>query len=374
MMKTLCVLLLSLLLSGQAWANDEARLNELKQEIAKLNAQLQKTQKESGQVTEALRQSDKDISDLLKKIEETRAKLSEGQERLKKLRQEQGQLRELELKHRAELSKQVRAAQQVGQDGPVKLLLNQDDPQQAQRMLRFFSYFNQARVKQIQQVVQELTRLEQIATLIKDSEAELLQNERQQLQNQRALVQKKAQQQQVLARLKDSISSSAQQIAAKEANRKVLEKLITEVKTLLDNSPRKNDARPFASLKGKLPAPVAGRVLQGFGSAIADTSRRQEGWLIATQEGSKVRAIHHGRVVYSDWLRGYGLILLIDHGQGYLSLYAHNQSLLRDVGNWVNQGDVIASAGHSGGNDSSALYFEIRYNGRPQNPASWIQH
>lgn len=372
-MKLLSTLLVSLLLIAPAWGNDEAKLEKLKEEIAKLQEQLHKTQKESGQVTEALRQSDKDISELLKKVEATRTKLNEEQERLKKLRQEQGQLHELELKHKAELSKQLRAAQKVGQDGPVKLLLNQDDPQQAQRMLRFFSYFNQARVQHLQHLLQELARLEQIATLIKDSEAELLKNERLQLQNQRQLIQKKAQQQQLLARLNASMATHAQQIAAKESDRKVLEKLITEVKTLLDNSPRQNDARPFASLKGKLPAPVAGRVLQGFGSALADTSRRQEGWLIATQEGSKVRAIHHGRVVYSDWLRGYGLILLLDHGQGYLSLYAHNQSLLREVGNWVNQGDVIASAGRSGGNNQSALYFEIRYNGRPQNPALWLQ-
>ena len=221
-------------------------------------------------------------------------------------------------------------------------------------------------------MVQELTRLEQIATLIKDSEAELLQTNANSCKTSAPWC-KESPAAASFGASKGQYFKQRPTNCRQKANRKVLEKLITEVKTLLDNSPRKNDARPLPASKASCPPcsrARSARFWQCHRRHLAPPRRLAD----RHQEGSKVRAIHHGRVVYSDWLRGYGLILLIDHGQGYLSLYAHNQSLLRDVGNWVNQGDVIASAGHSGGNDSSALYFEIRYNGRPQNPASWIQH
>lgn len=355
-------------------ANDEAKLEALKKEIAKLQGWLNEAQKESGELTEALKKSDKDISAQLQHIETIRQKIHAEQERLKKLRQEQGQLREKQHQQRVQLQEQLRAAHKIGQDGSLKLMLNQDDPQQAQRMLQFFAYFNQARISKIKEIMAELERLEQIASLIQKAEDDLKQSRQEQLQVQRTLTQTKAKQQQLLARLTQSMRSSEQQLVEKEASRRQLETLIKEVQTLLDSGPRSTDARPIRSLKGALPTPVAGRVIQRFGSPIAHTSSRLSGWLIATNEGADVRAIHHGRVIYADWLRGYGLIMLIDHGQGYLSLYAHNQSLLRTVGNWVNQGDVIASAGRSGGAQHSGLYFEIRYQGRPQNPAHWLRH
>lgn len=367
------VLCAALLLAAPAHANDEARLEALKAEIRKLETWLRDAQKESGQLTESLRQSDLDIARLSRKIEETRQQLAEENDRLKKLRQEQGQLRELQARHRQHLSEQLRAVQRLGNDGPVKLLLNQDDPQQAQRMLRYFTYFNDARIARIRHILSELTRLDNLATLIQTTEQQLRQTEQQLLQSNRTLQQRKQEQQQLLTRLQREVSSEQQRLKQKEADRKRLESLLNEVQTLLDNSPRRTDARPISALRGKLPRPLSNRVLQGFGSPLSDGPGRREGWLLDAREGDSVRAIHHGRVVFADWLRGYGLIIIVDHGEGYLSLYAHNQSLLRDVGNWVNQGDVIASAGRSGGSEQASLYFEIRYRGRPQDPAVWLK-
>ena len=143
--------------------------------------------------------------------------------------------------------------------------------------------------------------------------------------------------------------------------------------TLISDSPLRNNETPFRDMRGKLPRPIAGRILKAYGNRMDDGKSRREGWQISTTEGAGVKAVHHGRIVFADWLRGFGLLIIVDHGKGYLSLYAHNQSLLKDVGNWVNAGDVIATAGRSGGLSSATLYFEIRHQGRPQDPAVWVK-
>lgn len=352
-------------------ANDEAKLESLKQEIKKLQSWLAKAQQESDQLSSQLRQSDLDISKLNQSIAGIQQQLEEERDRLKKLRQEQGQLRQHQNKQRELLAEQLRSAQRLGQDGPIKLLLNQSNPQQAQLMLRYYEYFNSARIERIHEILSEIERLDNIATVIAQSEQRLRTHQQQQQKNQRNLKEKQQQQQRLLSQLKQRMSNEQQNLATKEANRKQLELLLSEVQTLLDNSPRKNDARPIQQLKGRLPMPKRGRILQAFGGK--HNIGYSKGWLIAAKSGDNVHAIHHGRVVFADWLRGYGLVLILDHGQGYLSLYAHNQSLLRDVGSWVNQNDLIATAGNSGGIDNSALYFEIRYRGNAQDPAAWIK-
>jgi septal ring factor EnvC (AmiA/AmiB activator) len=135
---------------------------------------------------------------------------------------------------------------------------------------------------------------------------------------------------------------------------------------------RKQDARPIRALKGKLPRPTKGRIIKAFGNYNAVARNKWQGWLMKGYEGSAITAVHHGRIVFSDWLRGFGLLLIIDHGDGYLSLYARNQSLLKSVGDWVYQGENIATLGSSGGFKEPRLYFEIRHKGKPQDPAAWL--
>ena len=361
------------LLCAPVRADDEAKLKSLKAEIARLEQWLNSARDEYSQLNDALRKSDLEIAELSKQIAATRRQLQEEQDRLKKLRQEQGQLRQLQDQHRQRLAEQIRAAQRLGNEGPVRLLLNQDDPQQAQHMLRYFSYFNSARIRHIQDILAELTRLDQIAELIVQQEQALQHTEQQLLDDNRRLTAQKQEQRTLLASLQQKMNTEQKRLTQKQADRKRLEDLLSEVQTLLINSPRREDARPFTALKGKLPRPVNGRVTHAFGNRNAGGLSRWEGWLIDAREGEPVHAIHHGRVVYSDWLRGFGLLTIIDHGQGYLSLYAHNQTLQRAVGSWVNQGDVIATAGRSGGQDEAGLYFEIRYKGRPQDPAAWLK-
>jgi len=373
-LRLLAFALMSLFIISPVWADDdEARLNELKSEIKKLEQWLNSAKDEYADLNKALKQSDEEIGALLKQIQQTQTQLREEQARLKKLRLEQTQLHQLQTEHQRHLSQQVIASRNMGDESALRLWLAQDDPQQSQRLMRYFSYFNQARVENIEHTMAELVRLDQIAELIVQQEQALKSTEQSLLNKNKTLSSKRKDQQRILANLSKKMNTESQRLTQKQADRKRLENLLAEVETILANSPRQNDERPFSKMKGKLPRPVAGRVLKAFGNANSDTMSRWEGWQISVQEGAEVRAIHHGRVVFSDWLRGFGLLLIIDHGQGYLSLYAHNETLLRDVGSWVNGGDVVAAAGRSGGLTDPALYFEIRYQGRPQDPAVWIR-
>ena len=365
-------LLLCLLWPTAASASDEQRLEALKQEIHKLEQWLSNAKDEYSELDKALRTSDLEIAELLKQVETTRTELKEEQARLKKLRQEQSQLRHIRKQHHQHLAEQVRAAHQLGDQGPLKLLLNQDDPQQLQRMMRYFDYFNQARINHIRQLIAELQRLETIAEQVVAQEQQLQQTESRLLQQNRRLTARKAEQKKLLASLSQQLNSKESQLKRKQANRRRLEQLLNEVQTLLSNSPRKNDERPFRAMRGKLPRPASGRILKAFGNQ-RDQHARWNGWLISTHEGQKVRAVHHGRVVFADWLRGFGLLTIIDHGEGYLSLYAHNQTLFYDVGAWVNQGDVLALSGISQDSGRANLYFEIRHQGRPKDPAAWLR-
>ena len=350
-----------------AQANDEAQLQKLKTEIQQLQQWLQEAKSEYDELDSKLRESDLEISKISRDIESTRQQLKEEQARLKKLRAEQRQLNQIQQQHRQQLTEHIQAAYRLGSEGPIKLLLNQDDPQQAQRMLRYFAYFNDARIEQIHFLLAELDRLDNIAEHIAAQQQQLQQTESRLLQQNRTLQARKQEQQQLLASLNRTMSSENDRLRRKQADRERLKKLLGEVQTLLADSPRQNDERPFRAMKGRLPVPVANRrLMKAYGNRTADGNSRWEGWLLSTREGDAVRAVHHGRVVFSDWLRGYGLLTIIDHGKGYLSLYAYNQSLFQDVGAWVNQGETIALAGRSSATEEPSLYFEIRYKGQIQ--------
>lgn len=365
------VFLLAIGLSLPAQADDQARLEQVKAEIKKLQAWLTDAREEHDDLQQKLRKSDNEIAALIKKIEDTRARLREEQTRLKKLQAEQAQVRQLRNRHQKLLSDQIRLARQLGDEAAIRFWLTQDDPAQNQRITRYFGYFNRARLENLSETIAELNRLDNLETLIAEQENSLRQTDARLTSESEKLESRRREQQTLLAKLDSQMNSESARLQKREADRQRLEALLAEVETLVSNSPRHNDELPFRQMRGKLPKPLQGPVLAAFGNRNGPNAR-WEGWKIGTREGAGVKAIHHGRVVFSEWLRGFGLLLILDHGDGYLSLYAHNQTLLRDVGSWVNGGDIIATAGKSGGQQSAALYFEIRHNGRPQDPAIWL--
>jgi septal ring factor EnvC (AmiA/AmiB activator) len=360
-------------LTQVSFADEEADLAKLQQEISKLQSWLKETESEHDKLSEALKESDKKIGGIAKKIDETRTLLKQERSRLKKLQAEQSQRRTPQTEPKHQLAKQLGGAQKLGNQGSIKVLLNQDDPQQISRMLKYYEYFNNARMESIQTLIVNLKRLNNIENEILTQQNTLITTENNLLQKNKQLNSEKQQHKKLLVRLEARRKEKSNDLSQKQKDQKRLQQLINEVATLLDNSVRKQDARPIRSLKGKLPRPAKGRIVKAFGNTNSQARNKWQGWLIKGYEGSAINAIHHGRIVFSDWLRGFGLLLIVDHGDGYLSLYARNQTLLKSVGDWVYQGENIATLGSSGGFKEPRLYFEIRHKGRPQDPAAWLK-
>jgi len=297
-----------------------------------------------------------------------------------------------------ELSGYVKAAYAIGQQEKLKLILNQENPALSGRMMAYHGYWNKIRLQRLAEIKESVKRLNQL-TEEQEKETELLESDlEQKKQEQNALDEFRVQRSRLLDRLADDFSSQEQQLNQLIESENKLEDLIgnlqaeedkvpetswTEVLTdPFDNREASSDGGElsteeelpvaevaFSSLKGKLPWPVKGRITTSTGSGQLESMR--DGVLIDAGEGAEIRAVTAGKVVYSEWLRGYGLLMIIDHGNGYMTLYAFNQSLYKKVGDRVRTGDVIASVGQSGGRSRSGLYFGIRQNGKPVDPVQW---
>jgi septal ring factor EnvC (AmiA/AmiB activator) len=259
----------------------------------------------------------------------------------------------------------------IGREEPLKLLLNQKDPARAGRMFIYYSYFGRARADQIRTIEEDVSRLEQLDGELASEDSKLAGLEKQQRVQLSDLEQARAQRTQVLASLEVESHSRAQNLERLRNQQAGLEKLLRELRRAMEKFPvDSNDV--FAHLRGKLAWPVNGHVVAHFGESRAG-GVKWDGVLVATERGAPVRAVYHGRVIYADWLPGLGLLEIVDHGDGYMSLYGHNERLYKAVGERVTAGDTIASAGDSGGSNRPELYFEIRKAGKPVDPRPWFK-
>jgi septal ring factor EnvC (AmiA/AmiB activator) len=253
----------------------------------------------------------------------------------------------------------------------LKVLLNQEDPAEISRMLAYYDSLNRARADQVaryRDLLRSLARIE--ANIVKQTD--LLANTRSKLGQQHdQLSLSKEKRQLALAMLKVALQDREARLAKMVADRKGLESLLKRLVRSIDPFPAIDELGSFADQKGKIFLPVGGEITNRFGSSRNAGKLRWQGVFITTEEGQPIRAIHHGRVVFSDWLRGFGMLLIINHGDGYMSLYGHNQTLYRQTGDWVAANEIIALSGNSGGLDKSGLYFEIRQSGKPRDPQTW---
>jgi septal ring factor EnvC (AmiA/AmiB activator) len=346
------------------------RVNERIERVRKsVNADVEKRDRLSAQ----LRDAELSIQDARRQLEGLRAQRIASEARLRDLERER-ERRESELAaERGALAGQLRAAYVNGRHEQLRLLLNQEDPAAVGRMLAWYGYFGRARAGRIESISDQLEHLalvrERIAAegdRLKGLEA----RREQELESLRGAQQRRTR---AVASIEQQIKSQGGQLKRLESQARGLEKLIADLRKALANPPVAKQA-PFEPLKGRLPWPVQqGKVLARFGQPRAGGSLRWQGMLIGTDRGARVRAPYAGRVAYADWLPGMGLMIVLDHGGGYLSLYGHNDELFRKVGEPVAAGDVIGSVGDSGGNDQSALYFEVRRGREPVNPEIWLQ-
>jgi len=354
-------------------AQKEAELRKVNARIEKVrksvNADIEKRDRLSAQ----LRDAELGVQSSRRKLEELRAQRIASEARLADLELEQAQ-REAELAaERGALAGELRTAYVNGREEQLKLLLNQQDPASFGRMLAYYGYFGRARAERIAGIRDKLEHLLLLREKIAAETERLKDLESRQAQEVDAL--KGAQQRRgaAVAAIDTQIKSRGGEIKRLESQARSLEKLIADLRKALDSVPVAKQA-PFEPLKGKLPWPVQqGKVLARFGQPRAGGSLRWQGMLIGTERGARVRAPFGGRVAYADWLPGMGLMIVLDHGGGYLSLYGHNEEVFRKVGEPVAAGDVIGSVGDSGGHNQPALYFEVRRGREPVNPENWLQ-
>ncbi len=282
-------------------------------------------------------------------------------EHVRNLRQRQNQL-----------AQQVNATYRLASQSRIKLVLNQDNPAQISRMLAYYGHINRAQAEKINALRALLAELERIYRMIDEelSRIKMVQSEQQQVQDQQRV--QRAERENLLAALAAKIDNEEAQLLELEHNREDLEKLLEKLSDVFADIPAElGQHLDVAAQKGKLPLPVNGRVLHAFGQRRA-AGMNWQGWLMEAAIGTDVSNIAYGRVAFADWLRGYGLLMIIDHGHGFMSLYGYNESLLWEVGDWVEPGAVIATVGGSQGGEQG-FYFEMRKDGKAVDPAAWLK-
>lgn len=354
-------------------AEDKKKFEEVKRNIERIKAELEKTKSSRDELQETLEKNEKSIQQLNNKTNELKKDLNKKQSQLNSLHDEQDQLTEKKSKQEGLVKDYVRAAYQLGQNGQLQLLLNQQDPAQVARMMKYYQAFSNSRSEKIEVFVATLNRLKILEPEI-TRETQKLQNSYAQLKaEQKALRSSQQDRKKTLAKLENSVKSQSQKLAGLQVDRKRLEQLLSQVYDEINAQELNVAVSEFSQLKGKLPWPAKGEPRNRYGRQRAGSQLKWQGLDINARQGTDVIAVHHGQIVFSDYLRGHGLLLIIDHGAGYMSLYAHNENLYKELGEWVESGETIASVGNTGGRRQAGLYFELRINGKPTNPSSWLR-
>ncbi len=397
---------------AQSQREAEKKLQRLRGELKNISQERRKIEDARGEAARKLREADEKVGKSSRSLNDTEAALKREEAALAQLQQQRDQMRQRMQTQRAQLAQMVRASYQLGGDAPLKVLLSQDRVADANRALAYHRYLQADRAQKINALSSELKALDDLERDIAARRAQLDATRSQQ----RATVQSLARDRKANAALTATLDQQYQDRSARE---KALGRDARSLETLLANlraaaaraeaerraeakrqaaqeaaerkatastrnpadkpatPPRPPPPRPVVAtapaLKvGGLGWPLSGNLLARFGGRMPD-GRTSAGVLIGAPTGSTVTAVADGSVVFSEWMTGYGLILIVDHGNGYMSLYAHNESLLRDAGDQVKRGDAVAKVGTSGGQGTPALYFELRRNGQPVDPSSWLQ-
>ena len=356
---------------GEKREATEAELKAIQSEIAKIREQVNQDQVETDRLSKELRQAEVSVGAAREQLDRIRRERAERNARRVELAAEKRN-REAEISHEREaLAGQMRAAYLIGREEPLKLLLNQKDPSRAGRMFAYYSYFGRARAGQIDRIETDVQKIEELDDALEQEEAQLAELEANRRDELAQLEGARTKRGQVLASLKAESKTRTAALERLTREQAGLEKLLKQLRRAIEKFPvDTNDA--FARLRGKLAWPVVGKIVAQFGEQRAG-GVKWDGVLVQTERGSPVRSVYHGRVIFADWLPGLGLLTIVDHGQGYLSLYGHNERLFKAAGERVTAGDTIASAGDSGGSSRPELYFEIRKEGRPMDPRPWFK-
>ena len=368
------VFALCLLAAGMARGQTDAtaaeqRLDEVARELDSLNTWLEDADKRLSGLQAEISRADDEVADINRRIRGLNTEIDEVRQSLTQLEDQRREVEKRRLDQANQVARHVRAAHRLVGSGFFKVLLNRESPDTVDRIVRYHRYFVQARLDALDAYAQTLNRIEEIGEATRERRQALAAREDELKSRTASLSERRSQRETLAASLRREMRDKTVSRDQLLRDRKRLQSLLAR----LDDRMRDEHTVAFAASKGRMHWPVAGRVLHRFGEARADGRLKWEGIYLAAAEGTRINAIHSGRVVFSDWLRGFGLLTIIDHGNRYMSLYGNADALLKQAGDWVESGEPIASAGSSGGRDVSGVYFEVRADGRPTNPAAWLR-
>jgi septal ring factor EnvC (AmiA/AmiB activator) len=367
------LLLISTGLSANSEQQVQQRMQQLQSDIGSLQSWLHNAQNKASDLQQLLRSNEQNISSLRKAIQQNQQGSQKAAAHLAKLQQQSSHFQDALAEQEQQLGGQLKSQYQQGQNAVGNLLLSLDNPAALARNMAYYQYLNQASAEQMAAYRQTLNSLALVQQEQADLTLELQQSAKQlQTQNQH-LKQAKTKLATNLKLLNNKQASKAQRLASAKADQIQAQELLEQIQVAIAKANIQVAGAALADAKGKLPWPLKGKVLNRFGIPQSHYPLSQQGWLIAAPEGSDVVAIHGGHVVFSDWLKGYGLVIIVDHGDGFLSLYGQNQALYLSVGDYAAAQQLIASSGKSGGNTKAALYFSLRRQGKPLNPKQWLQ-
>jgi len=353
----------------------QQRLDKIRDKISSVLSALSQNKDQRDTVRTELRKLEVKIALSAKKLRKTQRKHKKSVKNLKKSKSELKKLKRHLARQRSILADQLRSAYAMGQQPQLKMLLNQQDPTEAGRTMVYFNYFNQARGDEIETFLSSIEKQRKLESDIEQSIQNLTalvvakKHEKKQLSSNRNRRKK------LLVQLNKDIDSQQLTLKDLHSSRSRIEDLLMSLGELLADIPAEAvNQKPFGQLRGKLPWPVKGRLRASFGTTRHQGDLKWNGVVINADYDTRVRAVTHGRVAFADWLQGYGFITIIDHNDGYMSLYGYTQELYKQVGDWVEASEVIATVGDSGGQLKSGLYFEIRKQGKPVNPKKWCSN
>ena len=350
----------------------QARLEKLDRSISKLEKKLRSRDKQKDSLQNELKKVEVEASQLKGNLRKLGKEIRTVVAELSILRHQETDLQARIVQQADVIAEQIAAAHKLGDQEPIKLLLNQENPQQLARMFKYYDYFLQARSEKITSYMNDVESLTEVIARISSQQLALKRSQSDLKSGQEKLRGRVAIRSVTLKQLDASLVSDKKKLGSLQRERSELEEILSAVEEAVADMTLPSNYKPFLSRKGKLSWPLKGRVAHSYGSQRSG-ELRWEGWLISASAGTAVNAVHNGRIVFSNYLRGFGLLAIVDHGDGYMTLYAHNQELLKDTGDWVQSNELVARAGDTGGLNKPALYFEIRSQGKPADPKVWLE-
>jgi murein hydrolase activator len=349
----------------------EAELRQVRTRIEAIRKQIHADAERRDSLTGQLKQADLQIQSARERLSEVRGRRIESEQKLAGLRNEQAQTQRAVADERDELGAELKVAYMNGRQEQLKLLLNQRDPAAVGRMMAYYGYFGRARAERITSITEHLAHLELLGEGIAAETARLRDLEAENARDMKALAGARERRAQTLAEVQSKLRTRNDQLAKLQSDAQALEKLVEQLRRAIEEFPELAE-QPFQRVKGKLPWPVKGRLLAKYGQLRAGGPLKWQGVVIAAERGAQVRAPFYGRVVYADWLPGLGLLIVLDHGGGYMSLYGHNEQVYRRVGDRVAPGDALAAVGEAAGLGRPGLYLEIRKGKQTLDPQEWL--